>query len=264
MTECGSAARPENIDTGDRAKGLAHPRFTLANRYDADWLRELDMGPNPLWMLEDLLMDVPLRPGMRVLDLGCGRGATSVFLAEQMDVEVWAVDLWIDADDNARRFTERGLDGRVHAVQADARALPFDDGAFDAILCIDAYEYFGTDVHALPALLRVLAPGARIGVATPSIRRELRELGGIPSHIRDVVGWEALAWPTVAAWRFLWEQTGLAHVVAREQEGAASDWLRWAEFTASGSVESDAVIRMLETDAGELLTFASVSGAKPA
>jgi SAM-dependent methyltransferase len=222
------------------------------------------MGPNPLWMLEDLLTDVPLRPGTRVLDLGCGRGATSVFLAEQLGVEVCAVDLWMEADENTRRFAERGLEGRVQAVQADARALPFDDGAFDAIVCIDAYEYFGTDVHALPALLRVLAPGGRIGVATPSIRAELRELGGIPPHIREVVGWEALAWPTAAAWRFLWEQTGLIDVVTREQEGAADDWLRWTRFTASGSADSDAVIRMLEADAGDFLTFALVSGTKPA
>jgi cyclopropane fatty-acyl-phospholipid synthase-like methyltransferase len=249
---------------GGSAGALTHPRFPLANQYDANWLRELDMGPNPLWMLEDLLTDVPLRPGMRVLDLGCGRGATSVFLAEQLGVEVWAADLWIDAEENTRRFADRGLEGRVHAVQADARALPFDDGAFDAIVCIDAYEYFGTDVHALPQLLRVLAPGGRIGVATPSIRAELRELGRIPEHIREVVGWEALAWPTADSWRFLWEQTGLAEVVAREQEDAAADWLRWARFTASSSADSDAVIRMLEVDAGELLTFALVSGTKSA
>ena len=249
---------------GGSAGALTHPRFPLANQYDAGWLRELDMGPNPLWMLEDLLADVPLRRGMRVLDLGCGRGATSVFLAEQVGVEVWAVDLWIDADENTRRFAERGLEGRVHAVHADARALPFDDASFDAIVCVDAYEYFGTDVHALPRLLRVLAPGGRIGVATPGLRAELRDLGGIPPHIGEVAGWEALAWPTVAAWRFLWEQTGVTDVVAREQQGAADDWLRWARFTATGAPDSDAVIRMLEADAGQLLTFALVSGTKPA
>jgi SAM-dependent methyltransferase len=264
VSEPRQAPLPSRDDPGVRAGALAHHRFPLANRYDADWLRELDMGPNPLWMLEDLLTDVPLRRGMRVLDLGCGRGATSVFLAEQFGVEVWAADLWIDADENTRRFAERGLEGSVHAVQADARARPFDDDAFDAIICIDAFEYFGTDVHALPALLRVLVPGGRIGIATPSIRRELRELGGIPSHIREVVGWEALAWPTADSWRFLWEQTGLTHVVAREQEGAADDWLRWAEYTGSGAADSDAVIRMLRADAGELLTFALVSGTKPA
>ncbi|HLS41464.1 MAG TPA: hypothetical protein VK038_11955 [Ornithinicoccus sp.] len=41
------------------------------------------MGPHPLWQLEDLLPDLALRPGDRVLDLGCGRGATSVFLARE-------------------------------------------------------------------------------------------------------------------------------------------------------------------------------------
>jgi hypothetical protein len=52
-------------------------RYPLSSRYDPEWLLALDMGPHPLWQLEDLLPDVALRPGQRVLDLGCGRGATS-------------------------------------------------------------------------------------------------------------------------------------------------------------------------------------------
>ena len=54
------------------------------------------MGPHPLWLLEDLHHDVMLNESMRVLGLGCGKGATSVFLALEFEVEVWAVDLWID------------------------------------------------------------------------------------------------------------------------------------------------------------------------
>jgi len=42
---------------------LTHPSFPLASSYDADWLLSLDMGPNPLWLLEDLLSDVVVRPG---------------------------------------------------------------------------------------------------------------------------------------------------------------------------------------------------------
>ncbi|MBB3731832.1 SAM-dependent methyltransferase [Nonomuraea dietziae] len=59
------------------------------------WRVGLDMGPNPLWLLEDLSADLGLKPGMRVLDLGSGMGATSVFLAREFGVEVVAADLWI-------------------------------------------------------------------------------------------------------------------------------------------------------------------------
>ncbi|MFB6805181.1 hypothetical protein [Streptomyces sp. NPDC056387] len=41
------------------------------------------MGPNPLWLLEDLAGDRDPRSGMKALDLGSGKGATSVFLARE-------------------------------------------------------------------------------------------------------------------------------------------------------------------------------------
>src|SRR3546814_3526035 len=81
-----------------------------------------------------------------------------------------------------------GLSGQFHPVQADARALPFEDGFFDVIVSIDAWEYFGTDDHFLPGLLRVLRPGGAIGMATPAMARDVRDLGAIPKHIEEVVG----------------------------------------------------------------------------
>src|SRR3546814_3442283 len=84
-------------------------------------------------------------PGSRVLDLGSGRGATSVFLAKELGVEVWAADLWISPAVVEPMLRDLGLSGQVHPVQADARALPFEDGFFDVIVSIDAWEYFGTD-----------------------------------------------------------------------------------------------------------------------
>lgn len=49
---------------------LRPDRYPLSSTYDPAWLLGLDMGPHPLWMLEDLARDLDLRPGMRVLDLG--------------------------------------------------------------------------------------------------------------------------------------------------------------------------------------------------
>ncbi len=92
----------------------------------------LKMGPNPLWLLEDLCGELDLRDGMRVLDLGSGRGATSVFLAREFGVEVVAVDLW----EATAVFADAGVTGSVRAVQAEAHALPFPAGYFDAIVSV--------------------------------------------------------------------------------------------------------------------------------
>lgn len=56
------------------------------------------MGPNVLWLTEFLGQAMELQPGMRVLDMGCGRALSSIFLAKEFGVQVWAADLWIAAD----------------------------------------------------------------------------------------------------------------------------------------------------------------------
>ena len=56
------------------------------------------MGPNGLWLTDALTQLLPLEPGMRVLDLGCGAAISSIFLARELGVQVWAADLWIEPD----------------------------------------------------------------------------------------------------------------------------------------------------------------------
>jgi SAM-dependent methyltransferase len=236
-------------------------RYPLSARYDPSWLLELAMGPNPLWLLEDLASELSLKPGMRVLDLGSGRGATSVFLASEFGVQVVAADLWVDPTEAAATFVKAGVDDRVLAIRTEAHALPFARGTFDAIVCIDAYEYFGTSDSYLPYIVKFLKPGGRLGVATPALRREVRDLGEIPPHIKACVGWEAMAWHTADWWRSQWEITELVDVTsARLQEQGWADWLRWARAEESDDQES--VLRMLETDGGDLLTFALVTAVK--
>ncbi|GAA1530685.1 SAM-dependent methyltransferase [Kribbella lupini] len=232
---------------------LNKPEYPLSSKYDAEWVLANDMGPHPLWLLEDLAKDLELQPGMRVLDLGSGKGATSVFLAKEYGVQVWAADLWIDPTEAAANFT--GLD--ITAIKAEAHALPFARGFFDAIVCIDAYEYFGTADGYLAYLTGFLKPGGQLGVATPALRREVRELGYIPEHIKKLVGWEAIAWHTADWWRFHWEITELVEVTsARLQESGWQDWLTWAQAVSEHRGSPDPAVAMLEQDKGEYLTFA--------
>ncbi|MFD5654972.1 SAM-dependent methyltransferase [Streptomyces sp. NPDC127039] len=249
-------------------------RYPRSSRYDPAWLLDLDMGPNPLWLLEDLARDLELRPGMRILDLGSGKGATSVFLAREYGAEVVAADWWIAPEEAAAVFAGAGVGDRVEAVRAEAHALPFEEASFDAVVSVDAFEYFGTADGYLPYLVRFLRPGGQVGVATPAMTREVRELGAIPPHIRDVVGWEALAWHTAEWWRFQWEITELVDVTsARLQPDAWRDWLLWARTGAAyradargtdgaGADGDRAVVDMLTADGGEHLSFALLTARK--
>ena len=107
---------------------LLSDRFPLSNKYHPEWLiAGCSGGANPLWLTEWLSSGLGLRPGMRVLDLGCGRALSSIFLRMEFDVEVWAVDLWFSASENLKRIRAAGVENHVYPIHAEARTLPFAD-----------------------------------------------------------------------------------------------------------------------------------------
>src|SRR3989442_798421 len=135
--------------------GLIAERFPRSSRYHREWISaSVSGGANPLWLTEWLTSALDLRPGMRVLDLGCGRAMSSIFLHREFSVQVWATDLWISASENIQRIRDAGAADGVFPIHADARALPFADDFFDAIICIDSYMYYGTDDLYLNYLAR--------------------------------------------------------------------------------------------------------------
>ncbi len=79
---------------------LTLDQFPRSAAYDPEWVLEHLMGPNVLWLTEALSQVMQLHPGMRVLDMGCGRAISSIFLAQEFGLQVWATDLWIGASEN--------------------------------------------------------------------------------------------------------------------------------------------------------------------
>jgi cyclopropane fatty-acyl-phospholipid synthase-like methyltransferase len=243
---------------------LTLPEFPRSNGYDPTWVIAGCMGPNPLWLLEDLAADLRLEPGMRVLDLGCGRARTSVFLAREYGVTVWAADLWISPTENLRHVTEAGVADAVFPIRAEAHDLPFADGYFDAVVSVDAYQYFGTDDLYIGYLCRFLQPGGQVGIAVPALTEEL---GEVPERLRPYWEWEFACLHTADWWRRHWGRTGLVEVTAaRAQPNGWRHWQRWSEVCAEAS-DSDFVrdgsrreAAMHAVDQGRTLTFALVVG----
>lgn len=245
---------------------LKHPRYPRSDNYDPKWIIDNHMGPHPLWLLESLCEAMDIRPGMKVLDLGCGKALTSVFLAREFGARVWAADLWIDAKDNRRRLEEAGVASLVAAVDAEAHALPFEEGLFDAVVSIDAYQYFGTDELYLGYITKFLRPGGQIGIVVPSFSRDPKD---VPPSLAPWWHWEFWAFHSPEWWRRHWAKTGLVTVEHAEWiEDCWRDWLRFGQaclpfidgWMKDATIQSD---EMLRADAGELLGFARVLATKP-
>jgi cyclopropane fatty-acyl-phospholipid synthase-like methyltransferase len=256
----------------DRYEKLKPAAFPRSATYDPAWVLEHRMGPNPLWLAESLCELVDLRPGMRVLDMGCGKAVTSIFLAKEFGVQVWATDLWIPAADNWRRISEAGLESLVYPVHAEAHALPFAKDFFDVLVSVDAYHYFGTDdLYLGNYFLPLVQPGGQVGIAVPGITREWE--GDPPPHLlphwREY--WDFWSFHSPDWWRRHWEKTGLVEV--EHADLVPDGWKHWIDWDEA-SLELDAIlegrasarpdwIETMRTDAGRNLGFTRVIARRP-
>jgi SAM-dependent methyltransferase len=244
---------------------LQLPQYPRSSSYDTDWLIENMMGPHPLWLLEALTTQMVISASDVVLDLGCGKAVTSIFLAKEFGSSVEAVDLWIDEADNHDRICQAQVSDRVHAVHADAMALPFEDEHFDAVVSVDSYHYFGTKPETLPAVLRVLKPGGKIGIVVPGLSHEMDSW---PSHLKP---WWQDGFDTFHSpewWRRLWNESDLVEVERADLiPDGHGQWLTWARVVddwaiAHGHEPYRDEVAMLEADHGNLLGFSRLIARK--
>lgn len=108
---------------------------------------------------------LPLAPGARILDAGCGTGLLTLALLKVIDVpvQITAVDLSASSIETARRAvaeTARRLH-KVSYMQANVLALPFEDDSFDLIVTSGALEYVPLN-DGFSELARVLVPGGHM------------------------------------------------------------------------------------------------------
>ena len=252
---------------GSETNPLHHPRYPRASTYDAQWVCDNQMGPNALWLLESLTEVMPITAGSRVLDLGCGRAMTSIFLAREFGARVWATDLWVPASENQERIVDAGVADLVTPIHAEAHALPYAAGFFDAIVSIDAYQYFGTADLYLGYLVDLLNAGGRIGAVMPALFEEFT--GDVPNHLRPYWEWDFCCFHGPDWWRTHWAKTGKVRVDhADAVPDGWRDWLRSDEVTAPhlDGWRRDAAARsaeMLRADRGRLLGFTRIVATRP-
>ena len=245
------------------SKNVLHNNaFPRSSNYDPMWIFNNQMGPNPLWLTEFLVQSLELKPGMRVLDLGCGRGITSVFLAKEFGVQVYAVDLWENADKKWENAKEYNVEHLIVPMQADALNLPFAKDFFDVILCIDSYIYFGAENDSLGKIMHFLRPNGKIGIIVPGYMNDVAN--GVPDYLVRFLGDELWTWKTLPWWKTLWEKDGLVSVdVADTMPDGCLLWLQWNEaLHAVGKNRHPDEIEIYRNDNGECMGFIRLVGTK--
>jgi SAM-dependent methyltransferase len=218
-------------------------------------------GANPLWLTEWLTESLDLRPGMRVLDLGCGRALSSIFLRREFGVQVWATDLWFSASENIQRVRDAGVEDGVFPIRADARWLPFSEEFFDAVVSIDSFMYYGTDDFYLNYLARFVKPGGVVGIALAGFMSEIGD--AVPQHLAEWWAHDsAYSLHSAGWWRRHWERSGLLDdVVADTLPEGWRFWLDWMKLIAPGNERE---IRALEADAGRNFGYVRATGRRRA
>lgn len=239
-------------------ENLICDRFPRASAYNPEWvLSSVSGGANPLWLTEWLCEALELRPGMRVLDLGCGRTLSSIFLNREFGVEVWATDLWFSESENIQRVQDAGAQGSVFPVSADARSLPFEEEFFDAVVSIDSIMFYGTDDLYLNHLSRFVKPSGQIGIALAGFVNEIDE--PVPAHLSAWWAEEvAHCMHSADWWKKHWERSGAVDVAVADM--LSDGWQLWRDWLRLIAPENEKEIHTVETDAGRNFGYVRIVG----
>lgn len=231
---------------------LTSSQFPRSNKYNPEWVvASASGGANSLWLTEWLTAAFSLRPDMRVLDLGCGRASSSIFLHREFGVEVWATDLWFSASENLRRIRDAGMERNVFPIRANARSLPFGAEFFDVILSVDSFLYYGTDDLYLNYLARFLRPGGYLAIAGAGLTEEIED--PVPEHLQqwwtpDLNSFHSAAW-----WKRHWTRSGVVDVELSDT--MPEGWRAWLDWHRVIAPDNRVEIEALEADAGNYLGY---------
>jgi ubiquinone/menaquinone biosynthesis C-methylase UbiE len=125
--------------------------------------------------------------GDRLLDVGCGTGAASRSAAS-VAASVVGIDLSLEMIRKAQQMAD-GF-ANVHFEIADSEHLPFEDGAFTAVLCSNSFHHYPDPARAVREMARVLAPGGRLVIGDACSDRAAARIADAflrrfePGHVR--------------------------------------------------------------------------------
>lgn len=208
------------------------------------------MGPNAMRISEEMASHLNIKAGMRILDLGCGCGLSTLMLVQKYGAEVFAADLWISPSENYERFKSVGIEDNAIPISVDAtKGFPFANEYFDLLFSVDAYHYFGDTPEMLPSLIPFVKRGGYIAVAVPGLKYEFGE--NVPDEMKPWWSEPEIA-RTIRSldwWKDLWSKADgieIANICEMTCHKQA-----WDEWLAGYIPEAAEDIPMVEAENGQ-------------
>src|SRR5215469_16861345 len=152
-----------------------------------------EMEAHHISITEQTMALMDLKPGDRVLDLGCGAGWASRLMAKEVangnkPGQVVGIDV---ADEMIRRARAGSVDfDNVMFVVGSAQQIPWEENFFDKVLSVESFYYYADQERALAELFRVMAPKGRLYILINLYRDNPYSLQWVdklkvPVHVRS-------------------------------------------------------------------------------
>lgn len=135
--------------------------------YGADGTEKKERRQAQIDLIEEVLRWAEIEQASHILDVGCGIGGSSLYLAGKYNASVTGITLSpVQATRAKQRAAEFGLCYRANFQVADALNMPFADNSFDLIWSLESGEHMPDKVKFLQECYRVLKPGGKMIVVT--------------------------------------------------------------------------------------------------
>jgi ubiquinone/menaquinone biosynthesis C-methylase UbiE len=162
-----------------------------------------------------------------VLNVGCGIGIDSVYVAKHFGCHVVGVDISEKMISWSRQRTgEAGVAGKVESQVADVLALPFVANHFDLVFCESMLNFVIDKRQAIRELVRVTKPGGYVGINETVWSKEA-PLNVVP-QVQALLGADQ---PTASAWQAMWAASGLqeqvVHIHSLDPRQEMRDRIQW-------------------------------------
>ena len=132
--------------------------------------------------IRHLLSSLPISRGSYGIDVGCGVGLYTLWLAELVgsDGQVIAIDPSPEhIAESRQRIAASAMDDRIQLSQASGTTIDADDNSVDWVWCSDVLHHIDAAVEALQEFIRVLRPGGSLVVKESQVLRALL----LPGHL---------------------------------------------------------------------------------
>jgi ubiquinone/menaquinone biosynthesis C-methylase UbiE len=175
----------------------------------------------------ELLSLCHIKDAQKVLNVGCGIGVGSAYIARKHSCRVVGVDISEKMIEWSRqRAREEHIEDKVEFHTADVLGLPFEADQFDVVICESVLAFVEDKQRAIRECVRVTKPGGYVGLNETFWINEVS-----PELVARAQASLGTGIPTAATWQALWEQSGLRDPMVRlhqiDPRAEIKDRIQW-------------------------------------